>query len=94
MIKLGSKVRDNIAGFRGIATAFTYYLHGCNQVCITPDKVGKDGNVIEGHWFDEQRIKIIKEMGPKVEDHSTARAGGPQATPPGRPRPKTSGRRS
>lgn len=76
-IKLGSKVRDNITGFEGIAVARTEHLHGCARITIEPTKL-KDGKPIDAQWFDEQRVMLLKEMKPKVEPQNSARSGGPQ----------------
>ncbi len=64
MIKLGSKVKDKVSGFTGIATAKVEYLNGCIQYCINP-KVGKDNKNKEGFYFDEGQIElvILKDMG-------------------------------
>ena len=57
MEKLGMTGTDLITGFKGTIVAFTYYITGCNQVCLTP-KMGKDGKVEDSRWFDEQRVII------------------------------------
>lgn len=80
MIKLGSKVKDNITGFAGIATSRTEYLHGCVHVGITPTEL-KDGKPIDPQWFDEQRVQVIEEKAPVVSASSSATSGGPYSAP-------------
>ena len=76
MIELGTKVKDSITGFEGVATGRTVYLNGCVQVLVEPP-VGDDGQPGKSHWVDEQRLDTT----------SAATAGGPQPTPPGMPHP-------
>lgn len=80
MIKLGSKVRDSITGFEGIATSRTEYLYGCVHVGITPTEL-RDGKPVDSQWFDEQRVQVIEERKPEVSPASSATSGGPQPTP-------------
>ena len=35
-IKLGQEVRDRVTGFKGIATARTTYLQGCDRISVQP----------------------------------------------------------
>ena len=71
MVKLGDKVRDSITGFGGIVIARAEYLNGCISLQVEATKL-KDGEPIEAHWFDEQRLT----------NASKAKAGGPQSHPP------------
>lgn len=66
MIKLGSKVKDNITGFAGIATGRRNHLHGCVHIAIEPMTLDKDGKVQDGHWFDEQRV-VVWEPDPDIK---------------------------
>ena len=75
MIKLGSKVQDELTGFAGIATARTDWLYGCIRYAVESQKL-KDGKPVEVQWFDEQRLKVIK---PKIS--KKAKIGGPQKDP-------------
>jgi hypothetical protein len=65
MVTLGSKVRDTITGFEGIATGRGVYLNGCVSVCITRSELTKDGEP-KVEWFDEQRVEVVEsgEMSP------------------------------
>lgn len=60
MIQLGSKAKDKITGFTGVAIGRAEYLTGCTQILLTPDKLTKDGKRPEGEWFDEQRLEVIQ----------------------------------
>lgn len=84
MVKLGSKVRDTITGFEGIATGRTVYLNGCVHVLVTRQTVDEKGSPV-AEWFDEQRVKTLEEGAFKPEP-SEATAGGPAPHPPARPR--------
>jgi hypothetical protein len=56
----GDEAKDLVTGFRGIITSRTTWLHGCDRISITPDKLSKEGSPIKEETFDEQRIEIIK----------------------------------
>lgn len=86
-IKLGSKVRDSITGFSGIATARHEYLYGCIRITVTPDQL-REGKPVEEQWFDEQRLSLVEEREPVVSPSSSARTGGPQSAPPSRSMPR------
>jgi hypothetical protein len=55
MIPLGSKVKDNLTGYEGIATARVTYLYGCVHIAIQSPNL-KDGVPQRERLFDEQRI--------------------------------------
>jgi hypothetical protein len=54
-IKLGSKVKDSITDYAGIAVARTEFLYGCVKVCVESKKL-KDG-AIQEEWIDEFRLE-------------------------------------
>lgn len=56
----GDEAKDIVTGFRGIITARTTWLHGCDRITITPSKLGADGLPVKDQTFDEQRIEVIK----------------------------------
>ncbi len=71
--KLGSKLRDKVTGFEGIATAHVTYLNGCEQYCVKPP-IGTDGKMTEGEYIDVQELEKVNDgihLKPK-------RTGGPQ----------------
>lgn len=59
MVKLGSKVRDTVTGFTGIASARSEYLHGTPRVLIESTGLDRDGNLKRGEWFDEPRVESV-----------------------------------
>jgi len=79
-IKLGSKVKDTLTGFKGMAIGRTEWLYGCTRIGIEPQEL-HEGKPIEAQWFDEQRIETIKEDAPKISKDSSAITGGPQKDP-------------
>ena len=68
-IKLGSKVKDRISGFAGIATSRVEFLYGCVRYLVEPEGLTPDGKPIESQYFDEQRLT----------DRSTVETGGPES---------------
>ena len=63
VVKLGSKVRDKITGFEGIAVSRCVYLNGCVSIGIESPVIGeKDGEPKRRDiWFDEQRVEVLEE---------------------------------
>ena len=57
MIELGSKVRDKVSWFTGIASSRVQYLNGCVQYGLTA-KVGKD-NKVEVVYIDEGQLEVV-----------------------------------
>ena len=58
MIKLGTKVKDEVAGFVGIVTARAEYLHGEPRVMV--EGIDNTGRPIEW-WYEESRVKEVVE---------------------------------
>jgi hypothetical protein len=79
----GDEAKDIVTGFRGIVTAKTTWLHGCDRITITPSKLGSDGLPIKEQTFDEQRIEVIKanklKVTPPVADRLRELALGAEA---------------
>jgi hypothetical protein len=73
MIALGTKVKDDITGFVGITTGYVKYISGCNQYLVTPG-VDEKGALVESHWFDEQRVKVM-ESAPSVRLDNSKTSG-------------------
>jgi hypothetical protein len=72
-IKLGSKVKDKVTGFKGTVTARIEYLNGCIQYCVMP-KVAKDNKAVEGQYIDVEQLEI-EGTGLKIKSKP---GGGPQ----------------
>ena len=58
MIDLGSKVKDMITGFTGIAIGRTEWLYGCTRIVVESQEL-KDGKTVKPEWFDEQRVEEL-----------------------------------
>lgn len=56
---LGSKVRDSVTGFEGVATAKHEYLNGCVRYSVEPP-IGYDGKLPEAQTFDVQRLVVVE----------------------------------
>ncbi len=99
MVKLGSKVRDVVNGYEGIATARCEYLNGCVAIVIEGPLAKNDNGIVQRDdmWVDEQRVEVLKEGGfvpqgdyapearpDPVTAHRLARAGGPTGPIPPR----------
>lgn len=86
MVKLGSKVKDSISGFCGIATGRFEYLYGCIRIAVAAQQTDKDGKVSESSVFDEDQLETLEEEAVKVPARLAPPA--PQATTGGsRPDP-------
>lgn len=88
--ELGLTYKDVISGFEGICTGKAQYLTGCDQSCLKPKKLNKDGvGPAEGEWFDDTQLVLVKARARLVLDTSpvagSRREGGPNRdTPRGR----------
>ena len=79
MIKLGQRVRDEITGFEGIATARAEYRNGCISYCVQPTELEK-GQMIEGQYIDVGQLIIISD---EHVERPPGHTGGPMSnTPP------------
>jgi len=61
-IELGSKVKDPITGFEGIAISRTIYLTGCAVIGVRPP-MGKDGKEPDVAHFDEPMLNLLETPG-------------------------------
>jgi len=77
-IRLGSKVRDIVTGFEGVALSRVEYMNGCVQICVKPP-VDKAGKMQEGLYIDIEQLEIIK-LAPKRSTKS--KKGGSQTDSP------------
>lgn len=81
-IQLGSKVRDMISGFSGVAVAQSVYLYGCERILIEPDRLDEKGSMIESQWVDEQRVELVEQRERPMSLVASATSGGPQRDAP------------
>lgn len=75
-IRLGSKVRDTITGFEGIAVARTDWLNGCARIGIQAAEL-QEGKVMDIEWIDEVQLE-------GAAAGKRFLPGGPQRDPGGR----------
>lgn len=74
LFELGSEVKSNISGFKGIITSRSEHLNGCNRYWVAP-RIDKDGKLPEGYWFDEMECQLVK--APKLVKTNLDRGGFP-----------------
>lgn len=87
---LGTRVRETITGFEGVATACIQYLWGCIQIQVTPGAL-HEGKPVEEQWFDIDRLEAAKAPAKKAGKTRKAAAditgGPPPHSLPSRNRP-------
>lgn len=78
MINLGTKVKDKVSGYEGIAICRSVFLNGCIRITVQAP-VDKEGKIPADAWFDEQQLEIVdaKSIMMKPKKQLT---GGPQTT--------------
>lgn len=59
---MGDEVRDTLSGYQGIAAGITRFLTGCDQILINPVGMDKEGKLRESHYFDVERVEVVKEQ--------------------------------
>ncbi len=74
-IELGSRVRDVVTGFKGIATSRAIHMNGCDRYWIQPP-VGKDGKNADGLWVDVTTLEVTEESAIKLPEETRARRPG------------------
>lgn len=62
--KNGDIVRDLVTGLKGAIVSRTDHLTGCNRYYVQP-RIGDDGKLIDGCYFDEMALEHIQE--PRIE---------------------------
>jgi hypothetical protein len=72
--ELGKAVQQKTTGLKGIITARSENLYGCNRYYVQP-KALKDSKLPDGWWMDEDDIKVTG-RGVIVEKKNT---GGPMS---------------
>ena len=93
--KIGDKLKDVVTDFEGICLGISLYATGCVHYGLQ-GPMAKDGSIPDWVWFDEMRLKLLKE---KVVDFPSAadffkekqnvaitfkdsKVGGPMPNPP------------
>lgn len=67
-IELGSKVRDPITGFTGIAVARVRYLAGCARVAIQPEWKKGEQRTPDMEYFDEPLLEVLSPPTKKMRE--------------------------
>ena len=75
MITLGRTAEDKVTGFKGIVTARSTWLTGCDQYLVCPKAV--ENKREDSEWFDEGRLKV---SGKAITMEETKAPGGPART--------------
>lgn len=76
-IKLGSKVKDPITGYEGVAYCKITYLQGCDRIGIQAVKVQQENKlpeVPELFYVDEPQLEVTKDVKPKKKKSTTGGA--------------------
>lgn len=60
--KLGTKLRDKISGFEGVAIARTEWLYSCVRWTLSPSGLKDDGGTKANHTFDEPQLEHVEEV--------------------------------
>ena len=68
-MQLGTKAKDTITGFSGVVTGKASYITGCDQFLLQP-QCKEDGDMVDGRWFDEQRLEIVPDTPATSLDNS------------------------
>ena len=71
--ELGSLLKSDLTGFKGVLTANCVHLNGCNRCYIQP-KVDKDGKIPDGYWIDEPELELVRKS--KAKRDTTEKPGG------------------
>ncbi len=80
--ELGTRLRDTVTGFEGVAVARVEYINGCTQFGLAPPV--SEGKVLPVEYFDWQRLE------PVLDEHGfecrlvlpASPTGGPQRDVP------------
>jgi hypothetical protein len=76
VVELGTKTKDTVTGFEGLATARFTYLNGCVRIELQPP--AKDNKLVEAAVFDERGL-----------DAKAKSPGGPPRSQPSYSRPQS-----
>lgn len=83
-IELGSKVRDRVTGFTGIAIGETRWLVGCLRITVQPQELDKDGKQKDAASFDEPQLEVLATPAKTkvvVQNEAARKTGGPRPEP-------------
>jgi len=85
-IEMGSEVKDVLTGYRGICSAYTFHLTGCDVIAIKSRELDKDGKVRDPFWVDVTRVEVLAPPAPEIakviergsKESEGDKPGGPQ----------------
>lgn len=80
-IELGSKVKDRVTGFCGIAVARTKHLYMCDRYTVQPP-IDKDGKIPEAFSMDGFALEVLEKPSDKILENQptpAAKVGGAHA---------------
>ena len=83
-LELGDLAKHAITGFTGIVTAKVEYLEGCEQVCLTPNRLDEKGDTINALYFDAPYVDLVEKgvIKPRKSPRRRTRTDGPSTPPP------------
>ena len=61
-LPLGRLAKDTISGFEGIIESRTEWLNGCFRIALAPNRLDKDGKMLDSKAFDAEQIEILPEQ--------------------------------
>ena len=85
MIKLGSKVKDVVSGFKGVAVGEYNFLHGCTRYCVQPP-VNDKGEIPENQYRTQLKV-VSKSVQNSIDGTLNKKPGGPPPNTPKRRQP-------
>ena len=77
--QMQNTVKDKTTGFKGKITAMSTHMTGCDRIFVQPKM--KDGAYVEGRWFDDGELELIK-LPKKPKDYSSDTGKGACAPDP------------
>ena len=84
-IEMGATVKDKVTNYTGMVTARIEFLGGCIQYKVERT-VGTDKELAPSHYFDEDRLQVIRKATAKLKRAraSSPKRNGAQDRPPSR----------
>jgi hypothetical protein len=83
---LGERARDRVSGMEGMVDSVCFDAYGCVQASLA-QRVGQDGKIPEGRWFDVKRLELIGQRvidDPGFVSVAVGNENGPADKPPPR----------
>lgn len=74
-INNGDHAKDRISGFKGIVTARSDHLNGCNRYYVSPP-MEKGGTIPDSYWVDEADLIVTKKSTFGIQTPAKRERGG------------------